>query len=148
MKTIEICVHGNSGQIQDPGAKAMPHGWGIEYDVAGTGSWLQYSIPVEAGTKVKGVRIIFTKDGKQYKNGWIRHVHVYDAWSLKQKFDNLYLGKGSVNKTINKVFTLKKPTQFYYGIGVSILPETKVAGGLKAIVNFELHSVCAICEVE
>jgi hypothetical protein len=137
-------VHGNSGRSQDPGAKANPHGWGIEYDVAGTGSWLQYSIPINTGTKIKAIRIFFTKSGQHYKKGWIRNVHIYDGPYCIKKFDDLYLGKDSTDKTINKVLNIGKSLQCNYGIGVSILPQTYVASGLKAIVNFEFHSICAI----
>jgi hypothetical protein len=143
---MEICVHGNNGQIQNPGTKAYHTGWGIDYDVAGTGSWLQYSIQINAGTKIKKIRIVFSKDGQHYKMGWIRHVHIYDGPNLIKKFDNLYLGKDSVDKTINTVLDLGQSKQFNYGVGVSILPETKTVPGLSAIVNFELHSVCAITD--
>ena len=146
MATKEICVHGHSGHLQDPGAVAQRCGWGIEYDVAGTGSWIQYSIPMEAGTTVKAIRIAYKKDGKQYKNGWIRHVHLYDGGALIEKRDNLYLGKDKTRRDFNETIKLKKPVQFRYGVGVSILPETKVAGGLTAIVNFEFWSVGAICD--
>ena len=139
----EICVHGVSGQAQDRGANANYHGWGIDYNVAGIGSWLQYPIQIEAGKKIKAIRIIFTRDGTHYKDGWIRHVHVYDGRRRVKSFDNLYLGKGEQSKTITKILNMA-PTQFHHGIGISILPETKVAGGLKAIVNMEFHAVCVV----
>ena len=143
---MEICVHGNSGRAQDLDAKANPHGWGIDYDVAGLGSWLQYSIPINAGTKIKAIRIGFAKDGQHYKKGWIRHVHIYDGHNCIKKFDNLYLSKDSADKWTNHVLNFEKSIQINQGIGVSILPETYVTSGLKAIVNFEFYSVCAILE--
>jgi hypothetical protein len=142
---MEICVHGNSGHVQDSGAGAVHCGWGIDYDVAGTGSWLQYAIPVNAGTMIKSIRVFFSKDGPHYKDGWVRHVHIYDGPNIVKKLEDLYLGKGDVNRAVNKVLGLgEKPIQFNHGIGVSIMPETKDVDGLKAIVNFEFHSVCAI----
>lgn len=141
---MEICVHGNSGRTQNPSSGAAPHGWGIEYDVAGTGSWLQYSIPITAGTNIKKIRIVFSKSGQHYKNGWIRHVHIYDGSGLIKKFDNLYLGKDNADQTMNAVLDIGASKACHFGVGISILPETKTVPGLAAIVNFEIHSVCII----
>jgi len=139
----EICAHGIDGQVQDKGADATYTGWGIDYDVAGTGSWLQYPIQIESGTRIKAIRILFSRSGTHYKDGWIRNVHVYDGNRRVKSFDNLYTGKGDPNKTINKVLSMQ-PIQFHNGIGISILPETKNVGGLKAIVNMEFHAVCVV----
>ena len=143
MGNTKICVHGNSGHLQDRSAISYATGWGIEYDVAGTGSWVQYSIPLESGTTITKIEVQFSKSGQHYKNGWIRHVHIYDGGYLRERLDDVYLGKDSASKTTTSELDLKAPTKIGSGLGVSILPETKVAGGLKAIVNFEIHSVCA-----
>ena len=141
-----ICAHGNSGQIQDKQADASHHGWGVDYDVAGTGSWLQYAVPTnEADTIIEGVQLRFTLSNPKY--GWIAAVHVYDGETVIKKFDNQIYGSSlssEAPKTTDVLLPLDKPVRVSRGMGISILPQTKQAGGLSKIVNVEVHSVCAL----
>jgi hypothetical protein len=144
-----ICVHGNSGQIQDKKAAASSYGWGIDYDVSGKGTWIQYSIPTtEADTIVEGVQLRFTIANPVY--GWISAIHVYDADGMIQRFDNQRYGSSLSSedpKTTNLLLPFEKPKSFTRGIGISILPESKKSGGLAKIVNMEFHSVCVLTTV-
>lgn len=141
-----ICVHGNSGQIQNKKVDASHYGWGIDYDVAGTGSWLQYSIPTsESDTIIEGIDLKFTIDNPKY--GWLKAVHIYDGDKVLQKFDNQIYGSSlssEKRKTINLSLPLSQPFKVNQGVGISILPETESAGGLQKIVNIEIHSVCVL----
>ena len=111
MATKEICVHGSSGHFQSKNVDGSFYGWGIDYNVTGTGSWLQYSIPLETNTTVTGIRLRFTIGDPQF--GWLRHVHIYDDAHCVKKFDNLYLGKGG-GKTQDKVLALQPPIQIIW----------------------------------
>ncbi len=141
-----ICVHGNSGQIQNKNVDASHHGWGIDYDVAGKGSWLQYSIPTsEADTKIEGLELKFSIDNPKY--GWLAAIHVYDGDKLLEKFDNQIYGSSlssEKRKTVELSLPLSKPFKVNHGVGISILPQTEVSGGLAKIVNIEIHSVCVL----
>ncbi len=139
-----ICTHGNNGQLQDKSVDASSYGWGITYDVAGTGSWIQYSIPTkEADTVVESIFLRFTIKNPKY--GWISAVHFWDGGKVLQKFDDQMYGSSlssEKSKTVELLLPLSKPFRVKNGIGISILPKTKV-GGLKKIVNIQIHSVCA-----
>jgi hypothetical protein len=142
----KICVHGNSGQFQTKNIDASSYGWGIDYDVAGTGSWLQYSIPTsEADTIIEGVYLNFTISNPMY--GWISAIHVYDGAKVLQKFDNQQYGSSlssEKSNTVNLLVPLSKPFRVRNGVVISIRPQTKEAGGLSKIVNIEIHSVCVL----
>ena len=141
-----ICVHGNTAQLQNKGVDAYSLGTGIKYYVSGTGSWIQYSIPTsEADTVIEGIQLKFTISNPKY--GWISAVHVYDSKSVLQRFDNQRYGSSlssEKRKTIDLLLPLSKPVQVKEGVGISILPQTDTSSGLKNIVNFEIHSVCAL----
>lgn len=139
----EINVHGNSGQLQKKNEDAKPLGWGLEYEVAGVGSWIHYSIPTsEAGTVIEAVRIKYSISAPLY--GWIRAIHVYDGDKRILTLDNQIYGISlSTNDPVTEdtVFPLLKPVRVTRGVGISIQPETKDAGGLMKIVKMTFRSV-------
>ncbi len=47
-------------------------------------------------------------------------------------------------KTVELSLPLSKPFKVNHGVGISILPQTEVSGGLAKIVNIEIHSVCVL----
>ena len=140
-----ICVHGNSGQPQNRKTDAFNKGWGIDYDVAGTGSWLQFSIPTsEADTVIEGVQLRFTIDNPMY--GWISEIHVYDGDKVLEKFDGQKYGSSLSSEkrtTRDLLLPFSKPIKVNNGVGISILPKTKSDGDSK-IVNIKIHSVCVL----
>jgi hypothetical protein len=149
---MEICVHGNSGQVQDRDADATPNGYGLLVVVLDYGPWVHYSIPINAGTKIKAIRFYFHRYGKKIELSWIRHVEIYHGHYCRKKFHDLYLGKDTSarqNDRINKVLDFGESIEFKEGLGVSICPESTHVPDSHPLgnrVEFVFNSVCAITE--
>lgn len=140
----EMCVHGKSGLPQDPDVDAGPFGWGLEYDVEGMGTWIQYSIPtVEGEMTIDGIFISFTSADPMYL--WIKAIHIYNGKSVIHKWDDQIYGlslSSNKTKTQDLFLPLPNPVKVDKGIGISILPEAKSTEGLEKVVNLEIHRVC------
>lgn len=141
-----ICVHGNSGEIQDKQVSASQYGSGLSYDVVGIGSWLHYSIPTSEGdTWIEGIQLKFTITNPKY--GWLAAVHVYDGDVSVERFDNQIYGKKLASEeptTVDLLLPLSGRFRFGRGVGISILPQAQEAAGLVKVVNMQVHSVCAL----
>ncbi|MBN1208644.1 MAG: PAN domain-containing protein [Myxococcaceae bacterium] len=125
-----VCVHGNAGQSQSQVTGLEHTGWGVDYDVAGTGSWLQYSIPInEDDMWIEGVYLRFTNANPKF--GWIAAVHVYDGEAKVASFDVPQGGGPGWSEkpeTFDLLHPFDKPIRVARGVGVSILPQTYVSG--------------------
>lgn len=146
-----ICVHGHSGELQDPEVRHKKYAWGLRVyprhlwedgSNERQGDWVHYSIPVDTERSYNRIRI---KVGSSATNGndrvWIDEAHIWmgnhrvkvekdlTSWIL----DPMYLD-----------IDLDSSITFWNSIGVSLkLTKLDFPVGTYRNQSIDIASVCA-----
>lgn len=139
-----VCVHGHSGVLENPYPESLygwsiPRGYGLEYWVSVTPSWVHYSIPTNADAKTYSkIRIRYSRQ----ECAEIEKITVYSAERKVRFFEANVDYYNIAAHNINYLhLDFDQPERFWNGIGVSIDPiywwdqcyDNKIT----------IHSVCA-----